>query len=186
MTDLFLVAARVYRVLDSLELRSCVIGGLALQFRGQDRLTRDVDFSVLTGFADEERIATALLDEFPGRLTNSLEHAIRFRVLLLEVDRVGIDIGFAGFPYEEAAIARATMEEISPGLRLPIASAEDLIIMKAFASRPQDWVDVQGIIVRQGAALDWEWIWENLGPLAELKEDPDILPMLEKMRSGSN
>ena len=34
-------------------------------------------------------------------------------------------------------------------------SAEDLIVLKAFAARGRDWVDVEGIIVRQAGALDW-------------------------------
>ncbi|MBX7133884.1 MAG: nucleotidyl transferase AbiEii/AbiGii toxin family protein [Fimbriimonadaceae bacterium] len=182
MNDLYEVAGRVFVAVQRLGLRCCVIGGLALQFRGQDRLTRDVDFSVLTGFADEEAVATALLEEFPARFEGALEHALSYRVLLLEYERIGIDIGLAGFPYEEAAIDRATMEEISPGLVLPIVSAEDLIIMKAFASRPQDWVDIRGIIVRQGTVLDWNWIYENLNPLAELKEDPEVIPTLERIR----
>jgi hypothetical protein len=54
--------------------------------------------------------------------------------------------------------------------------------MKAFASRPRDWIDVEGIIVRQTGKLDWTYIDQELRPLAELKEAPEILGELEKRR----
>jgi hypothetical protein len=31
--------------------------------------------------------------------------------------------------------------EFAPDIILPTCSAEDLFVMKAFASRPQDWID---------------------------------------------
>jgi hypothetical protein len=32
--------------------------------------------------------------------------------------------------------------------------AEDLFVMKAFAARPLDWIDAEGIAVRQAGALN--------------------------------
>jgi hypothetical protein len=37
-------------------------------------------------------------------------------------------------PFEESAVARATPYEFAPGIFLVTASAEDLIVMKAFAA----------------------------------------------------
>lgn len=61
-------------------------------------------------------------------------------------------------------------------------SAEDLIVLKAFAGRGQDWVDVERIIVRQTGKLDWDYIREQLRPLAELKDRHAILDQLEARR----
>ena len=61
-------------------------------------------------------------------------------------------------------------------------SAEDLVVMKAFASRPKDWVDVEGILIRQHGRLDWAYVEAQLGPLVELKEEPVILARLASMR----
>lgn len=44
-------------------------------------------------------------------------------------------------------------------------SAEDLIVPKAFAARPQDWIDVEKVIVRQGDRLDRDQIRTELAPL---------------------
>jgi len=68
------------------------------------------------------------------------------------------------------------------GSVLSTASAEDLIVMNAFASRPKDWVDLEGILIRQGEWLDWRYIDAQLRPLAELKDEPEILERLVRMR----
>ena len=46
----------------------CFIGGVALQAWGEPRVTRDVDVSVLIGFAEEERQIKALPDQFSPRI----------------------------------------------------------------------------------------------------------------------
>jgi|GEM_PF-3404081 len=59
MTDLIVAAAKLQMEIDNLGLSNCIIGGLALQAWGEIRVTRDVDFTVLTHFVDEEaKIAT--------------------------------------------------------------------------------------------------------------------------------
>lgn len=51
--------------------------------------------------------------------------------------------------------------------------------MIAFADRPQDRLDLRGIIVRQGTGnLDWKHIGEWLTPLVEVKDSPEILSHL--------
>jgi hypothetical protein len=55
--------------------------------------------------------------------------------------------------------------------------------MKAFASRPKDWVDLEGILIRQHGLLDWAYVESQLRPLTELKEEPEILERLATLRS---
>ena len=54
-----------------------------------------------------------------------------------------------------------------------MCSAEDLVVFKAHAGRDRDWLDVEGIIVRQGDALDVDTVWRELIPLLELKGDTE-------------
>jgi hypothetical protein len=56
------------------------------------------------------------------------------------------------------------------------------VVLKAFAARAKDWLDVEGIIVRQTGKLDWPYIRGQLQPLAELKEAPEIMDELERRR----
>ncbi len=57
-------------------------------------------------------------------------------------------------------------------------SAEDLVVLKSFASRPQDWIDVEKVVIRQGSRLNRSLIVEELSPLAELKEEPETMERL--------
>jgi hypothetical protein len=54
-------------------------------------------------------------------------------------------------------------------------------VLKAFADRPQDWLDIEGIIVRQGRALDRAHVVDELLPLLEMKEDLSPGATLEKL-----
>jgi Nucleotidyl transferase AbiEii toxin, Type IV TA system len=159
------------------------IGGMAVQRWGEPRETVDVDLTLLTGFGGEEPFVQRLLRQYPGRVDDPAEFARAHRVLLLRAPSgVGIDIALAGLPFEESIVNRSSLFMFPGGFSLRTCSAEDLIVLKAFASRPRDWIDVEGIIIRQTGKLDWAYIDQELRPLAELKEAPEILDELEKRR----
>jgi hypothetical protein len=68
-------------------------------------------------------------------------------------------------------------------VRLRLCTAEDLIVYKSFAGRALDWADVESVIAKQPRGrLDWRYIYTQLKPLSELKEDPEILPRLKDLR----
>ena len=78
---------------------------------------------------------------------------------------------------------RATPYEFSPGLALRTCSAEDLMVMKLFASRAIDIRDAEGIAVRNDKTLEWSYVEEHLIPLAEAKDDPGILKEFARIRT---
>ena len=80
------------------------------------------------------------------------------------------------------AVQRSTLFEFAPGLNLRTCSAEDLMVMKLFASRAIDIRDAEGIAVRHRNSLDWRYIEDQLTPLAEAKEEPAILSELARLR----
>jgi hypothetical protein len=55
-----------------------------------------------------------------------------------------------------------------------LSSAEDLIIHKAVAGRPQDLRDIEGVVYRQGPALDAEYVRRWLRAFAEVLEQPEL------------
>ena len=81
-------------------------------------------------------------------------------------------------------IGRATDFEFVPGVTLRTASAEDLVVLKAFANRPRDWMDIEGIIARQTAELRWPDVVERLAPLAALRDQAGIMEHLARVRAG--
>jgi len=182
LLDLVRASARFQAQLDSLGLPNCIIGGLALQAWGELRLTRDADFTVLTNFENEESKARLILSLLTPRRPDALQFALHNRVLLGYVDGdISIDIGLGGFEYEAKIVERAVRFEFAPSLWLRICSAEDLVIMKTFAGRDQDWNDIKGIIDRQ-VSLDWDRIEFELPALLELVEDPERLERLLTLR----
>ena len=160
----------------------CFIGGLALQRWGEPRETVDVDLTLLTTFGREEIFIDTLLSCYEARIPNARDYALVRRVLVLRNEAgVGLDIALGGLPFEESAVARSSPFEFLENAAIRTCSAEDLIVMKSFASRPKDWIDVEGILLRQHA-LDWPYIESQLVPLAELKEAPEIWSELQRRR----
>jgi hypothetical protein len=176
-------AAELQEFCEAAQWRFCFIG-VAVQRWGEPRETVDVDLTLLTGFSGEAHFVSALLTRFDARIEHAAEFARTTRVLLLKAQSgVGLDIALGGLPFEERAVGRSSLFTFPPDVPLRTCSAEDLIVLKAFADRPKDWVDVDGIIIRQTGKLDWTYVREQLAPLAELKEAPEILNQLERRRA---
>jgi len=187
VNGLFAAAADILAFCGARGWRCCVIGGVAVQRWGEPRQTRDVDLTLLTGLGGEEAFVDPLLEHYAARVPDARRFAIERRVLLVETATgIPLDISLGGLPYEAAVVERATPFHVEPGVSLTICSAEDLVTLKAFAGRPQDWLDIEGIIVRQGAALNHTQVLAELRPLLELKEDtaamPRLLELFEKHR----
>jgi hypothetical protein len=186
MKSLFQVAARLDEALTARKWQYCFIGGIALQRWGQPRLTIDIDVTVMTGIGKEAGYIDALLGLYSGRLPDSRNFALKHRVLLLESDEgIPIDVALGAIAFEERMISRATRHEFLPGLFLPTCSAEDLIVLKSFADRARDWADIETVLARQQDKLDWIYIHEQLRPLCELKDAPEIMDHLKQLRDKS-
>ena len=184
MKGLFTLAAEVQQFLEEQSWQYCFIGGLALQRWGENRLTQDVDLVILAGFGREEVFIDSLLNRFSARQPDAREFALKHRVLLLESsNKIGIDISLAAMPFEEEFIKRASKFEFISGISIKTCSAEDLVVLKAFANRPQDWVDIRGILLKQMDDISRSKIWTNLAPLVELKEEPEILDKIDLLWS---
>ena len=160
----------------------CFFGGLAVLRWGEIRMTQDIDLCLWCGFGSEDRYIKYLLTHFKSRISGAHEFALQNRVLLLYASNgVSVDISLSGLLFEEEMINRATYFEYLPGFDLITCSAEDLIVLKGFADRPKDWMDIEGIIIRQAQHLDQSYIIEQLSPLCELKKAPEIIPKLKSL-----
>jgi hypothetical protein len=86
------------------------------------------------------------------------------------------------------AVQRWGQPRVTPDvdLTLRMCSAEDLVVMKLFASRAIDIRDAEGIAVKHDRTLDWRYVEEQLAPLAEAKEEPEIMQQLARMRKLSS
>jgi hypothetical protein len=183
MIELVEAAAELQAFCEERDWGYCFIGGLALQHWGEPRLTLDVDATLLTGIGWEAGFIDALLARFPARVASPMAFALRNRVLLLRSSTgIPLDVALGALPFEAEAVRRSQLVPFGAQVSLRLCSAEDLIVMKAFADRDRDWLDIEGVLVRQGTALDWTYIRRHLTPLAEAKEAPRIVSRLETLR----
>jgi hypothetical protein len=182
VNKLFAAAKEVCDFLSAQNRVFCIIGGLAVIRWGEIRFTQDADIAVLTNFGEERPIAEVLLKKFPSRISDALNFAVANRVLLISGSNgVAIDVTFAALPFEAEMMANAVMFDFGENCSLPVCSADDLFIMKAFAARPKDWLDAETIAVRQKGRLNTVRILEHLAELSELKAEPEILLRARKI-----
>lgn len=183
MNGLLAAAAEIQDYLRDATQQFCFIGGLALQRWGDPRFTRDVDLTVLCPYGSEPAIANLLLAKFSPRMSGARDFALEHRVILLNSSTgIPLDIALGAIPFEERCVARATHFDYG-NAQLLTCGAEDLIVMKAFAGRDRDWADIETIVMRQSAKLDWPLIFAEIKPLAELRDANLILDRLVKFQS---
>ena len=183
MNEVIRAAAELQDVCQANAWQFCFIGGLALQRWGEPRETIDADLTLLTGYGSEQVYIKTLLRHFESRIPDAESFALHNRILLLRSPKgVGLDVSLGALPFEKLVVDRASNFEYPTHIVLRICTAEDLIVLKAFAGRGQDWVDVERIIVRQTGKLDWIYIRQQLEPLVCMKEEPEILDQLERRR----
>ena len=158
-------------------LEATVIGGVAAGLQGQPRLTEDVDAVVLDADA-EALVSSGERYGFEPRAADAIEFSRRTRVLLMRHrSGVDVDLSLGLLPFEREVIERAETIDTG-GLRISVATPEDLIIMKALARRPQDIADIVGIIEVQ-PDLDIDRIRRWVREFSAVLEMPEVLDDLE-------
>ncbi len=175
------VVWEIHQVLTQLKLPYAIIGGIAVQYWGEPRFTKDVDLTVLAPLESFPKTVELLLMQLSPRIDDAFEFALRHRVLLVQTSSgYPVDISFGLPGYEEEVIRRAIDHKLSPRKSVKLCSAEDLIIHKAIAGRVQDILDIQGVIARQGERLDTAYVRQWVSTFAELLENSEFSQRFEE------
>ncbi len=118
---------------------------------------------------------------FEPRIADALEFARASRVLLLVHRPTGIelDLSFAALPFERELIERA-VERTVRGVVFRVATAEDIIVMKALALRPRDVADIEAILDAT-PELDLERVRGLLRAFTEALEADDFAAEFERI-----
>jgi hypothetical protein len=185
MKQVLEAAKEIQNFLEEKEWKFCFIGGIALQVWAIPRNTNDADITLMTGIGSEEEFIRAILKRFDSRINDDpIGFFLQRRVVLLNIGGVGIDISLGALDFEESAVERSMYKELLPDVTLRVCSAEDLIVFKAFANRLKDWADVENILSVQ-SNIDWNYVEKHLTLLVELKEEPEILITLNRLRTNT-
>lgn len=168
--------ARLSKALNELGIRYALIGGIAVILRGYDRATQDVDAVVL----DADNALTSIWATFDRhglkpRITDAETFARRNRILLLHSpDGTAIDVSMGALPYEIEVVERATQENLTDRIAMPVATAEDLVIMKLVAARSRDIDDVRRL-VELYPDMDRVRIRRVVSDFASALDEPELL-----------
>jgi hypothetical protein len=173
--------ADLNRVCDDLRLGWYLFGAQAALLYGSARLTADVDVTVSLGQLPPEDFARRLGSAgFRMRFPDpQFLRTTRVMPVLHLASGVPADIVIAGPGLEEAFLERATRRDIG-GLEVPVARAEDIIVMKVLAARGKDREDIAAIVAAQGDSLDVESVRATLAMLEEALGQSDLLPLFDQ------
>jgi len=137
------------RVLDSLGVSFCIVGGFGVSVRTEPRFTRDLDFVVATGgeISAEQLIQHFIRDRWVVAGVVEREATGEVAITQLQdrdLNRLILLVGSSGVEAEVALGAEVL--EVIPGLALPVASVGHLIALKLLyvdeRTRPTDRADL--------------------------------------------
>ena len=168
---------------DSLGVRWYLFGAQAAIYHGVARLTADIDVTVQPAcLSTRELVGTMAAHGFGLRATASDDFVARTRVLpfVHSATRLPVDVVLAGPGLEEQFLDRAEMHVLE-GVRIPIASAEDLLTMKILASRPKDLDDAASMLRARSAEIDLDQVCQTLRLLEQALSQSDLIPRLEQI-----
>ena len=179
--------AALSSALAALDRPAMLIGGLAVIARGVPRLTIDIDAVVHAEGLDVDRLWAVLRDSgLEARVADAAEIARERLVLLLRhrASGVTVDLSLGWVQFERDAMARATTVDLD-GVRIPVATPEDLVVLKAVAWRGLDRSDITELIVRHHADMDFQRIRTTLAQFFEVLEIPERLAEFDRLVSDA-
>jgi hypothetical protein len=138
-------------------------------------MTVDLDAAVLLDDASiDSFLDQARANGLVPRISSPAAFARQSAMLLLKHEDSGIpvDVAQGRLPFERKAISRATQMSIGD-FSAPLPQPEDLIIMKAFAHRPQDIEDIRGVVLCQ-PKLNVTRIRKEVTAAAHALDMPDL------------
>jgi len=174
--------AALARALEKLDARWYLFGAQAALLYGAARLTADVDVTVQFGDRQTAELVRALENAgFRLRVRDIGRFVAKTRVLPFIHPGSGmpIDIVLAG-PGLEELFFRRRRRRIIEGVTVPVASPEDVVVMKVLAGRAKDEDDVIAIIAAQ-RKLNLKRVRETLDALERALDQRDLSPRFEAL-----
>lgn len=159
-----------------------VIGGIAVIARGVRRMTTDVDVVVQGDSIDIDSLVKILArHSIAPRRRDAVAFARVNLVLLLHhvPSQVELDVSLGWTTFEREAIAARTVIPYGK-VKAPMASPEDLLIMKAIAARPTDIRDARELLVLY-PSIDLTRVRRKIDELASAADAPELAAGLDEI-----
>lgn len=158
-----------------------LFGARAAILHGVARLTADVDVTVRLPDSTTGDMLARALERHGFRLrVSEPDFVARTRVMPFVHEATGLplDVVLAGPGLEDQFFERVVIREVD-GLRVPVASAEDVVVMKVLAGRPKDQDDVVAIAAAQGETLNERAVRTTLEALERALAQNDLVPAFD-------
>lgn len=163
------------------DYRGMIIGGMAVIALGYPRATTDIDATVIEELGNLENLLSRLESHgIVPRMKNVIDFARANHVLLMRHKQSGIDIdiSIALLPFEEEAISNCQGVDFA-GIKIFIPRAEDLIIYKMVASRPEDLRDVEELLLRHLDKINLKRVRSIVSQFADVLDRPEMVTQLD-------
>ncbi len=175
--------------LEGCHVNGVIIGGIAASILGRPRATRDVDALILLDDDNWESFVKSGAEYgFTPRLSDCIDFARKSRVLLLKHGLTGteVDISIGQLEFEQEVVSECVWIDIE-GVQIPVATPENLIIMKALAGRSRDIADIESLAA-SCPTLDEKRIYSWLSEIGRIMDMPELVDetrtILAKARKG--
>jgi predicted nucleotidyltransferase len=158
-----------------------VFGAQAAILHGAVRFTEDIDVTVdAMHMSTPELVAHLEGEGLSLRVVEDVDTFVaqtRVLPMLHDASMTPVDVVLSGPGIEELFFERVIMLDVG-GIAIPVAAAEDLVVMKVLAGRPKDLEDVVAVLSAQ-PALEVSRVRELLAMLERALDQSDLLPAFE-------
>jgi hypothetical protein len=179
--DFDLVLSDFLSWLKNIKVEGIIIGGIAVSLLGNPRTTQDIDALIKLHRSKWEMFLERGKNfGFTSRVTDPIEFCLKSKVLLLRHKcGISIDVSIALLPFEIEAIDNRDLKKLGRHV-IPLPRPEDLVIMKAVAHRPQDFPDIESILIAT-PKINLKRIRKILREFGSVLEIPEILEDFDKI-----
>ena len=156
IVDLEIVTSNFLKLLKKSKLPHMIVGGAAVNYFGDFRLTKDLDVVVALEPKNVNKLLSLLKKQsyiFHKKEIETLTKLSNRFVIADPSNTYRIDLWIPKTYYEKKAFERRKNKKTGAGL-MPFITPEDLILFKLLANRQKDISDVEGILIRQKGKLD--------------------------------
>ena len=188
MNSIQLQLRQLSRLCEKTKIAYALLGGLAVAFYGEPRMSFDIDINILLGNKRLKGFLKTAREFGFIPLPPALKKFIAATgVIPMRFSKNGVtgrcDFIIAQNPLEYAGIKRAFTRNIY-AIKLKMIRCEDLVLHKITSDRPRDLEDLRGILIRQRGKLDLEYIRGWLKKIDKLSDNHKLLKLFRGMLSS--
>jgi len=180
--NLLNVLEKILKVTAKEDVPVMFMGGIAVSLWGQPRATYDIDGVIGISTAEADKFLSEVSKEnfsYDRKKPVKIIQGFAFITLVYPIKshKIYIDLFLTSDKYQEVALSRRK-EIVLSGKKIPVISAEDLILYKLLAGRTKDIEDVREILIAQKGKLNMRYMkkWaKELGVTTFLSDELNSL-----------